>query len=288
MSGFPMATITHLPADCSASDIVAVIAEQGAVIVDDFMSDSWLSTFNESVQTCIDRYQAYDYGEPEAMEFLGHHTVRLNGLVTKASNYIELMLDDRLLRVMDQLLAPSCGQYLLNSSEVIEIHGGETAQALHVDDMIWPGHFWMPGRMLQCNSMVAGTDFTADNGATRVVPGSHLWDDLERVPESGEIAQAVMTAGSIVFVGGKTLHGGGTNVSGAARRAIVTSFVLGWLRTQENHFLHTTVEQAKQWPQRARQLLGYDLYSHYDDELMAGPLGYYEYGSPEVLFEADQ
>ena len=219
------------------------------------------------------------------MEFLGYNTVRLNGLVSKASNYLDLMLDERLLGVMDQLLAPSCGQYLLNSSEIIEIHGGETAQELHVDDMIWPGHFWMPGRMLQCNTMVAGTEFTESNGATQVVPGSHLWDDPERTPRPDEIARAVMTAGSIVFVGGKTIHGGGSNTSGEARRAIVTSFVLGWLRTQENHFLHTTVEQAKSWPARARQLLGYDLYSHYDDDMMAGPLGYYEYGSPEVLFD---
>ena len=280
-----MAKITHLPHDCSASDIVAEIEAHGAVIVDDFVTPSWLAAFNTSVQTSIDRYIPYDYGEPDAMDFLGHNTVRLNGLVSKASNYIELMLDPRLLGVMDQLLAPSCGQYLLNSSEVIEIHGGETAQALHIDDMIWPGHFWMPGRMLQCNSMVAGTDFTQDNGATQVIPGSHRWEDPERVPDASEIAHAVMKAGSIVFVGGKTLHGGGTNISGEARRAIVTSFVLGWLRTQENHFLHTTVEQAQQWPQRARQLLGYDLYSHYDEALMAGPLDDYEYGSLPALFE---
>ena len=139
--------------------------------------------------------------------------------------------------------------------------------------------------MLQCNTMVAGTEFTASNGATRVVPGSQLWDDPQREPTPGEIASAEMSAGSIVFIGGKTIHGGGTNTSGEARRAIVTSFVLGWLRTQENHFLHTTVEQAQSWPARARQLLGYDLYSHYDDDMMAGPLGYYEYGSPEVLFD---
>jgi ectoine hydroxylase-related dioxygenase (phytanoyl-CoA dioxygenase family) len=280
-----MAEIVHLPPSARASDIVAVMVEHGAVIVDDFVTAHWLKEFNDSVRTSIDAYTPYDYGEPEAMEFLGYNTVRLNGLVSKASNYLDLMLDERLLGVMDQLLAPSCGQYLLNSSEIIEIHGGETAQELHVDDMIWPGHFWMPGRMLQCNTMVAGTEFTESNGATQVVPGSHLWDDPKRIPRPDEIATAVMTAGSIVFVGGKTIHGGGSNTSGEARRAIVTSFVLGWLRTQENHFLHTTVEQAKSWPARARQLLGYDLYSHYDDGLMAGPLGYYEYGSPEVLFD---
>ena len=151
--------------------------------------------------------------------------------------------------------------------------------------MIWPAHYWAPDRLLQFNVMVAGTDFTAENGATQVVPGSHLWDDPERVATPEEITQAVMKAGSAVLIPGKTVHGGGTNTSGDRRRAIVTSYVLGWLRTQENHFLHTNLEQAREWPERVRQLMGYDLYSHYDENMGAGPLGYYEYRSPAVLFE---
>jgi hypothetical protein len=104
-----MAKITHLLHDCSASDIVAEIEVHGAVIVDDFVMPSWLAAFNASVQTSIDRSIPFDYVEPDAMDFLGHNSVRLNGLVSKASHDIELMLDPRLLGVMDQLLAPSCG-----------------------------------------------------------------------------------------------------------------------------------------------------------------------------------
>ncbi len=280
-----MTQVTHLPPDSGVADIIELVEKDGTVIIDDFVSQPWLAEFNAAVQTSIDKYEPYDYGEPEAMEFLGHRTVRLNGLISKSSNYIDLMTDERLLGVMDHFLAPNCGQYRLNSSEVIEIHGGETAQELHVDDMIWPAHYWAPDRMLQFNCMVAGTDFTVENGATQVVPGSHLWDDPERVAKPEEITQAVMQAGSVVLVAGKTLHGGGTNTSGDRRRAIVTSYVLGWLRSQENHFLHTSVEQARDWPERVRQLFGYDLYSHYDENIDAGPLGYYEYRSPAVLFE---
>ena len=135
--------------------------------------------------------------------------------------------------------------------------------------------------------MVAATDFTESNGATRVVPGSHKWDLSEREAKPNEIARATMSAGSAVFIPGKTLHGGGDNTDGSRRRAIVASYVLSWLRTQENHFLHTTVEQAHGWPVRVRQLLGYDLYAHYDENIEAGPLGYYEYGSADVLFKSD-
>lgn len=280
-----MTALTHLPKDCSVAQIIDAVEEYGAAIVDNFVEQSWLDEFNSSIQTSLDSYMPYDYGDPDSIEFMGRQTVRLNGLMSKSSNYVDLITDPRLLGVMDHFLAPNCGQYQLNSSEVIEIHGGETAQELHVDDMIWPTHFWAPDRMLQFNVMVAGTDFTQENGATQVVPGSHHWNDPERLVQPEEITQAVMKAGSAVFVGGKTLHGGGANTSGERRRAIVASYVLGFLKTQENHYLHTSVEQAKSWPERARQLLGYDLYSYYDDQLMAGPLGYYEYGSPSVLFD---
>lgn len=280
-----MAEVTHLPSNCSVPEIIEVVERDGTVIVEDMVSPSWLAEFNSSVQTSIDDYAPYDYGDPESIEFLGRQTVRLNGLISKSNNYIELMTDERLLGVMDHFLAPNCGQYRLNSSEIIEIHGGETAQDLHVDDVIWPVHHWAPDRLLQFNVLLAATDFSATNGATQVVPGSHRWNDPERVAKPEEIAHAIMTAGSAILVSGKTLHGGGANTSGERRRAVCTSYVLGWLRSQENHFLHTSLEQARDWPERVRQLMGYDLYSHYDDDLAAGPLGYYEYRSPAVLFE---
>ena len=280
-----MPQVTHLPPDCSTDDLIDLLEQDGAAIVDGFVSDIWLAEFNAAVQTSVDHYTPYDYGEPEAEEFLGRQTVRLNGLMNKAPNYIDLISDERRLTVMDHFLGPQCGQYRLNSSEVIEIHGGETAQELHWDDVIWPAHFWAPDKLLQFNVMVAATDFTENNGATQVVPGSHRWDHSTREAKAEEVTLATMKAGSAVFIPGKTLHGGGTNTDGTKRRAIVASYVLGWLRTQENHFLHTSVEQAKTWPQRVRELLGYDLYAHYDDNIQGGPLGYYEYGSPSVLFD---
>lgn len=280
-----MTQITTLPSNSSTENIIEVLEKDGAAIVDGFVSQAWLSEFNSAVQTSIDNYKPFDYGEPEAEEFLGRQTVRLNGLIRKAPNYIDLITDDRLLAIMDHFLSPNCGQYRLNSSEIIEIHGGETAQELHWDDVIWPAHFWAPSLLLQFNVMIAATDFTESNGATLVVPGSHKWDHSERQPKQNEITQAVMKAGSAVFIPGKTLHGGGNNTDGIKRRAIVASYVLGWLRTQENHFLHTSIDEAMEWPERVRQLLGYDLYAHYDENIQGGPLGYYEYGSPSALFE---
>ena len=280
-----MAEVTHLPGNCKVDDIIEVVEEFGAAIVDDFVSPEWLADFNAQVETAIDEYEPYDYGGRDAAEFMGYKTVRLQGLISRASCYADLIADERLLGVMDYFLAPSCGQYLLNSSEVIEIHGGETAQELHIDDMIWPVHYWNPDRILQFNVMVAGTAFTEANGATQIVPGSHKWDDIWREVKPEEVARATMKAGSAVLIPGRTLHGGGANTDGTARRAIVASYVLGFLRTQENHYLSTTLEQAAEWPERVRQLLGYDLYAYRDENMEAGPLGYYNYRSPSTLFD---
>ena len=75
-----MAKLTHLPSSCSTEDIIGVLERDGAVIVDEFVSQEWLDDFNTAIQTSIDNYIPYDYGEPEAQDFLGYQTVRLNGL----------------------------------------------------------------------------------------------------------------------------------------------------------------------------------------------------------------
>ncbi len=275
-----MVEVTHLPGTCSVQDIIEVIEEQGAAIVDDFVSQSWLDEFNAAVKTQMEGNTPFKENE----EFFGRHTVRLTGLPRKAPNYIELMTDPRLLGVMDHFLGPNCGQFQLSSSEISEIHGGETAQDLHRDDILWPVHSWMPEKLLQFNTLVAANDFTEANGATHVVPYSHKWEHgREARPE--EVARATMRSGSIVLVPGKTLHAGGANIDGSVRRGIVTSYALGWLRTYENHFLHSSVEEAREWPEKARELLGYALYQHRGENLSGGPLGLYEYQSPKTLFE---
>jgi ectoine hydroxylase-related dioxygenase (phytanoyl-CoA dioxygenase family) len=278
-----MVEVTHLPGTCSVQDIIDVVEEQGTAIVDDFVSQAWLGEFNAALNPHIEGCPPGHY-DPSANEFYGQQTIRLTGLTRKSPNYVDLMADERLLGVMDHFLGPNCGQYQLSSGEIIETHRGEKAQGLHRDDILWPVHSWAPEKMLQFNTFVAATDFTEANGATHIVPYSHTWEHgKEAKPE--DIARATMRAGSLVLVPGKTLHGGGANTDGSVRRAIVTSYALGWLRTYENHFLHSSVEEARQWPEKVRQLLGYDLYSHYDENLSGGPLGFYEYKSPKVLFE---
>ena len=85
-----MPEVAHLPSNCSTDDLIEVIERDGAAIVDGFVCDTWLADFNSAIQTSIDAYKPYDYGEPEAQEFLGHQTVRLNGLISKRHRTISI------------------------------------------------------------------------------------------------------------------------------------------------------------------------------------------------------
>jgi ectoine hydroxylase-related dioxygenase (phytanoyl-CoA dioxygenase family) len=105
--------------------------------------------------------------------------------------------------------------------------------------------------------MIALEDFTAANGATRIVPGSHRWE-LERQPEEAEIATATMPAGAAAIYLGSTLHGGGANTTADRwRRGMHLSYVVGWLRTEENQSLSVPADVVRTLPRRAQELLGW-------------------------------
>ncbi len=112
--------------------------------------------------------------------------------------------------------------------------------------------------------MVALVDFTADNGSTLIVPGSHRWE-AGRQATPDEIVPAEMPAGSAVVYLGSTIHAGGANITrGAWRRGLHLSYVLGWLRTEENHYLSTPADQAFALPRGAQELLGYAVHDALD------------------------
>lgn len=118
-------------------------------------------------------------------------------------------------------------------------------------------HLPRPHPEVQLASLLALVDFTAENGATRVVPGSHQWD-RERQPSAAELVPAEMKAGSAVVYLGSTIHAGGTNsTTDQWRRGMHISYCVGWLRTEENQYLSTPLDHVRRLPRRAQELLGY-------------------------------
>jgi ectoine hydroxylase-related dioxygenase (phytanoyl-CoA dioxygenase family) len=171
----------------------------------------------------------------------------------------DFIIHDKVLEVMDLTLAPWCDNYQLNSNSITAIGPDETPQPLHRDDLLYPlAH--PSERNACCTTFWALTDFTEENGATRIIPGSHLWDD-KRVPQDDETVGAVMSKGSFcIFLGG-TYHGGGRNTTRDEWRiAMFTGFALGWLRQEQNWYLSVTPDEVRNMPERLARLLGFNLH----------------------------
>lgn len=271
------AELQRLKSSVSPAELCAILERDGAAVVEDLLSPDQLARLNAELDGFVDavapglRHPTHE----EIIEFYGFSTIRIDGLPAKSDTFVELMLHPLLTQTADHFLLPNCRDYLLNTGQLIQIGPGETEQELHNDESAWP-EVPRPKPLLEIEAMFALSDFTAANGATRVVPGSHRWE-AERKAEADEITQAEMTAGSALFYLGSTIHGGGANrTADQSRRGMFLGYVVGWLRTEENTFLTVPFEKARRMPQRVQELLGYK--SH-------GAIGVVDVGSPMALFE---
>jgi ectoine hydroxylase-related dioxygenase (phytanoyl-CoA dioxygenase family) len=252
------AKLSHLSADDSPDAITAALREDGGVIVEGFLEPRAIEAIRAEVAAPL---AAADPGmkhlNPAIQFFFGDRTRHVSGMAARSRTFATEVLTHPLYRaVCDRVLLPSCARYQLNIGHLIARGPGSTAQMLHRDELVWV-HVPRPHPELQVASMVALVDFRAENGATRVVPGSQRWPH-DRKPEDHEIADAEMPAGSAVLYLGSTLHGAGTNSTPDEwRLGLHVSYVLGWLRTEENNYLAVPPAVARTLPREAQELLGY-------------------------------
>jgi ectoine hydroxylase-related dioxygenase (phytanoyl-CoA dioxygenase family) len=251
----------RLRADKPVADLLAALDEDGAVVIEGLLDAATLSRLNAEVEPAL---AAADPGmkhlNPLVAGFFGARTRHLSGVASKSRTFAtDVMCHPTLLAICDALLLPSCAEYVLNLGHLIDRGPGAEAQLLHRDELVWV-HVPRPAPTLQVASMIALCEFTAENGATRLVPGSHRWP-WERQAEPAEFAQAVMPAGSAVVYLGTVLHGAGANrTAGEWRRGLHLSYLVGWLRTEENNVLATPPHVARELPERAQRLLGYGVH----------------------------
>jgi ectoine hydroxylase-related dioxygenase (phytanoyl-CoA dioxygenase family) len=147
---------------------------------------------------------------------------------------------------------------LVSSLSSIAILPGETAQPIHADDQLIP--LEKPHAPTVCNSMWALTDFTEANGATRVIPGSHVADHSPEYGGEYESIPAEMAAGSVLVWHGSLWHGGGANATGERRVGIAMNYCAGYIRQQENQQLGIPRETVAGFSPRLQRLVGYGIY----------------------------
>jgi len=274
-----MAEILHLDSETSVAEILNVLDDDAAVIIENVISIDTVETLKSELVPYLSKEV---FGRDE---FTGFSTKRVGALIARSNTCRDLALNPLVTDVAKQYLEPFADGYQLHFTSAVSIGPSETKQVLHRDRGIWGGY--LPRKIEPLMSTIwAVTEFTRDNGATQVVPGSHKWEK-EREPVDAEIAYAEMNPGSVLLYTGTVLHGGGANKTASEiRTGVFLHYALNWLRQEENQYLSCPPEIAKELSPELRSLIGYakggyvlGFYSDpYDEEAK------FESVSPENMF----
>jgi len=237
-------------------EIVATIAQDGGAIANDFLPQD---TIDELVRDMTPHLEAIDWCNTDddqlGDEFFGFKTKRLHGLPGKSARVADILAHPILHGMSKHFLKPLSHRVHFSTGELMALGKGETQQILHRDADSWH-HFPKPRPEVLVSVNVALTDFTSNNGATVVAPGSHLWDPGRKAkPE--ELAQAIMPRGSALLYTGNVLHGGGSNRTDEIRIGLYCGLTLSWLTPLENHLITSGVEAVRNLPEPARTLCGF-------------------------------
>ncbi|BBX86503.1 phytanoyl-CoA dioxygenase family protein [Mycolicibacterium aubagnense] len=224
---------------------LAALARDGYVILPDLLSGAQLDEIREAVAPLLNLHGRNG--------FEGRLTQRIYSVLNKTAACDVIADHPRVLALLDRMFLPN---YLLSMLQVINILPGEQAQMLHTDDGFYP--LPRPRAALGAATIWAIDDFTADNGATDVVPGSHRWGD--QLPGAAARKPVVMSAGSCVFFPGTLWHGGGANRTQHPRLAVTAQYCEPWLRPQEAFTLSMTKDTVRRVSEDIRRMLGYSIH----------------------------
>ena len=265
-----MTDLTRLSArNATTGDVIASLERDGGVIVEDFLARETLEGLRSDLLPSFER-------QPVGRDaFSGFRTRRLSRLFARTRHCADIATHRLYLPVAEYFLCrPRAvwvgGERMMIAADVrigvtqaIQIGPGQTAQPLHRDDtaFMWrhPTHGWEGRLQIIC----AVSDFTAENGGTLVIPGSHLWDD-ERKPELSEAIPTVMNAGSALIFLGSTFHAGGANSTQSEyRTAAGMALDASNVRQEENMYLSLTTQEVASYPEQIQRLLGWSASSNH-------------------------
>jgi len=241
--------LTHLQASATAENIHDVLVRDGAVVIDDLGDPACIARMRSETAPYIEMTA---FGSDD---FAGRRTRRTGALIARSPASRELIQHPLVLDVTGRLLDRATN-YQLHLSQTIAIGPGEPAQPIHRDQWAFDFFPFPSDHHVQCNTIWALTDFTEENGATRVILGSQdLPDSFDHTID--ETVPAEMSAGSCLFYTGKVFHGGGANTSDEVRIAGNITYVVGWLRQEENQYLSVPREVAETLDDDLLRLMGY-------------------------------
>ena len=245
---------------------VDAIARDGYTIVPDAIEPALLDELTADLERLERDFEIV----PSPNAFEGERTLRVYNLLALSPVWQQVPVHDHVLPIVEGVLDAGC---LVSSLSSIRIQPEETAQPIHADDQLMP--LTKPHAPTVCNSMWALTDFTDANGATRIIPGTHLAPDSPDFGSTYDSIPAEMPRGSVLVWHGSLWHGGGANTTSDRRVGIAMNYCAGWIRQQENQQLGIPRESAARFPRRLQELVGYGVYH--------GLVGHIDKRSPAFL-----
>jgi ectoine hydroxylase-related dioxygenase (phytanoyl-CoA dioxygenase family) len=244
-------TARTVGATTAAEEIAAVLEEDGCVIISDLVPADTM----DQVQAELAPYVAAT-GNGRS-EFLGHATRRIGALIARSPSARSLVTHPAVLDALDLALGDHGSTYQIDLTQLVDIGPGEPAQPIHRDQWSFDHFPFPPGFEAEISTIWAVTEFTEEMGATRVVVGSHRWEDDPSEVDPALTTGAVMAKGSVLIYVGSLFHGGGANASDLRRIGVNVGYSLGWLRQEENQYLACPMEIAKTLPEGLLRLMGY-------------------------------
>jgi ectoine hydroxylase-related dioxygenase (phytanoyl-CoA dioxygenase family) len=267
-------TARETPMNETTKNDLAAIERDGYLILERLLSPADVPAIRKGLAPHLGKHRGRN-------DFEGHATERIYSLVAIDKVFEDLAEHPRIVSICDEYLEPN---YLLTASQAIHIHPGETPQQFHTDDSFY--RIPRPRKAISMSTIWAIDDFTAENGATQVIPGSHLWGDDKigrilygidfatkpdgsaptestnpRDVEFGKLARdVVMPAGSVIVFLGTLVHRGGRSRTTTSRLALSNQYCAPWARPQENFFLSIPRERAARMSERLQSMLGYSIH----------------------------
>jgi ectoine hydroxylase-related dioxygenase (phytanoyl-CoA dioxygenase family) len=233
----------------------ARMREQGFTVIEDLLDAGRLAAFRAALAPFMGSHHGRN-------DFEGFKTERIYTLVARAKVFEAIAADPRVMALVGRFLQPN---FLLSASHAISLEPGETAQSIHADDSFYRQRRPRPPIGI---SVIGAIDaFTKANGATEIVPGSHLWGepgDAGRPNDMAEIEAMLVPmeipAGAALIFCGTLLHRGGANLTDKPRLAFTNQYCEPWARPQENFWLSVPREQVMAMPKPVQVLLGYEIH----------------------------
>ena len=241
--------IERLPATTSPERVTEILARDGCAVIERLAPEDVMRSAQGELAPWIEATPA---GRDD---FAGRRTRRTGGLVARSPTCRALIQHPLVLAVTKQLLSGATS-FQLHLTQVIAIGPGEPGQPIHRDQWAFDFFPFPTGYEVQCNTIWAMSDFTAENGATRVIPGSHRYEDKLQL-EHEDCEAAEMPAGSVFVYTGAVYHGGGANRSQTTRYGLNLTYARSWLRQEENQYLSVPFDVARELPDELLKLIGY-------------------------------